>query len=67
MNMILSPTDFLYSGVLFLQDPINGRCYRLAEPTSQHGRAARLGLLVLKRVSLAHYNKNLAACQAVTL
>jgi hypothetical protein len=63
MNMIISPTDFLYNGSLFFKGSA-GRCYRLAEPSSLHNRAARKGLLVSKRVSLAYYNECLEECKA---
>jgi hypothetical protein len=63
MNMIISPTDFLYNGVLFFRNPETGRCYRLAKPSGLHSRAARKGLLASKRVSLEYYNKCLAACR----
>jgi hypothetical protein len=59
--MVISPTDFLYNGILFYRNPDTGRCYRLAEPGS-HSKAARKGLLASKRVSLAQYNESLAAC-----
>jgi hypothetical protein len=62
MNMIISPTDFVYNGVVFFRDP-NGRCYRLVEPSGLHSRAARKGLLASKRISLARYNECLAACR----
>ncbi|MDR2048672.1 MAG: hypothetical protein LBP69_04390 [Treponema sp.] len=63
MNMIISPTDFLYNNVLFFRNPGTGRCYRLAEPSGPYSRAARKGLLASKRVSLASYNESLAACK----
>jgi hypothetical protein len=63
MNMIISPTDFLYNGVLFFRNPGTGRCYRLAEPSGARGRAARKGLFASKRVSLDYYNDCLALCR----
>jgi hypothetical protein len=63
MNMIISPTDFLYNGVLFFRNPQTGRCYRLAEPSGPYSRAARKGLLASKRVSLTYYNECLTACR----
>jgi hypothetical protein len=62
MNQIISPTDFMYNGVLFFKSS-NGRCYRLAEPSGRNSSAARKGLLVFKRVSLAYYTECLAACR----
>jgi hypothetical protein len=41
MNMIISPTDFLYNDVLFYRNLEIGRCYRLAEPSGHYSRAAR--------------------------
>jgi hypothetical protein len=64
MNMIISPTDFLYNGVLFFRTD-TGRCYRLAEPSGARGRAARKGLFASKRVSLAHYTECLAVCRRI--
>jgi hypothetical protein len=63
MNLIISPTDFLYNGSLFFMKADTGRCYRLAEPSGPYSRAARKGLLVNKRISLAYYNKCLATCK----
>jgi hypothetical protein len=63
MNQIISPTDFLYNGVLIFRKPETGRCYRLAEPSGIHGRAARKGLLSSERISLGYYNECLAACR----
>ena len=65
MNMILSPTDFLYNGILFFRNPENGRCYRLVEPSGHYSRAARKGLLANKRISLAYYNECLEACRRI--
>jgi hypothetical protein len=62
MNMIISPTDFLYNGVVFFRDP-NGRCYRLVESSGFHSRKTRKGLLASKRISLAYYNECLEACR----
>jgi hypothetical protein len=62
MNQVISPTDFLYNGVLFFKTD-TGRCYRLAEPSGRNSRAARKGLLASKRVSLAYYTECLAACR----
>jgi hypothetical protein len=62
MNQIISPTDFLYNGVLFYRN-LAGRCYRLTEPSGCHSRAARKGLLASKRVSLEYYDECLAACR----
>ncbi|MDR1176019.1 MAG: hypothetical protein LBK83_11190 [Treponema sp.] len=64
MNLIISPTDFLCNGVMFCRNPDTGRCYRLAEPSGCHSRAARKGLLVSKRVTLAYYNECLEECRA---
>jgi hypothetical protein len=63
MNLIISPTDFLYNGSLFFRNPDTGRCYRLAEPSGCHSRAARKGLLVSKRVPQAYYNECLEECR----
>jgi hypothetical protein len=65
MNMIISPTDFLYNGILFYRHLETGRCYRLAEPSGRHGRAARKGLLASKRTSLAYYAECLEACRRI--
>jgi hypothetical protein len=62
MKEIISPTDFLYNGVLFYRNE-SGRCYRYVEPAGLYSRAARKGLLASKRISLAHYNECLAACR----
>jgi hypothetical protein len=62
MNQIISPTDFLYNGVLFYRN-LTGRCYRLVEPSGPYSRAARKGLMANKRITLAQYNECLAACQ----
>jgi hypothetical protein len=63
MNMIISPTDFLYKGVLFYRKLETGRWYRLVEPSGLYSRAARKGLLASKRISLEYYNKCLTACR----
>jgi hypothetical protein len=63
MNMIISSTDFMYSGVLYFRDSGNGRCYRLTEPAGRRSRAARKGLLTSRRVSLTHFTECLAACR----
>jgi hypothetical protein len=63
MNQIISPTDFLYNGVLFFRKADTGRCYRLVEPSGVRGKAARKGLLASKRISRAVYNECLAACR----
>jgi hypothetical protein len=63
MNLIISPTDFLYNGVIFYRNPDTGRCYRLVEPSGHYSKAAQKDLLVSKRVSLAYYNECLAACR----
>jgi hypothetical protein len=65
MNLIISPTDFLYNGSLFFRNSDTGRCYRLVEPSVRSGRAVHKGLLVNKRVSLASYNESLAACRRI--
>jgi hypothetical protein len=58
----LSSKEFLYNGSLFFKTD-TGRCYRLAEPSGCRSQAARKGLLVRKRISLAYYNECLAACR----
>jgi hypothetical protein len=61
--MIISPTEFLYKGVLFYRKLETGRCYRLVEPSGLHSRKARKGLLASKRISLEYYDECLAACR----
>jgi hypothetical protein len=63
MSMIISTTDFLYNGTLYFKDSRTGRCYRFAEPASDHSEAARKNLLVKKRVSEAVYRERLEACK----
>ncbi|MDR2444330.1 MAG: hypothetical protein LBD44_00125 [Spirochaetaceae bacterium] len=63
MNMIISPTDFLYNGVLFFRNTETGRCYKLVEPSGHYSRAARKNLMASKRAALACYNENLTACR----
>ncbi|MDR0759681.1 MAG: hypothetical protein LBF74_06170 [Treponema sp.] len=64
MNMIISPTDFLYNGVLFYRND-TGRCYRLVEPSGHYSRAARKGLLASKRISLTYSTECLEACRRI--
>jgi hypothetical protein len=65
MNMIISPTDFLYNGVLFYRNLETGRCYRLVEPCGHYSRAARKGLLASKRIPCTYYNECLEACRRI--
>jgi hypothetical protein len=65
MNMIISPTDFLYEGFVYFRDSWSDRCYRLVEPSGFYSKAAREGGLVKKRISLAHYNECLEACRRI--
>jgi hypothetical protein len=62
MNMIISDTDFLYEGSLYLRDSCSGRCYRQVEPSGFYSKAAREGGLVKKRISLACYTGCREAC-----
>jgi hypothetical protein len=62
MNMVISPTDFMYEGFVYFQDSFSGRCYRPVEPSGNRGKAARKGLPVNKRASLAHCHECRAAC-----
>jgi hypothetical protein len=62
MNQILNARDFVYNGVLFWKK-IDGYCYILVESSAPYSRAARKGLLVNKRISLACYNECLATCK----
>jgi hypothetical protein len=65
MNMIISPTDFLYEGFVYFKDSWSGRCYRLVEPSGFYSKAAREGGLVKKRISLARYTECLETCRRI--
>jgi hypothetical protein len=64
MSMIISPTDFVFNGMLFYRN-LTGRCYLLVEPSNPSGKVARRGLLASKRISLEYYNECLAACRQI--
>jgi hypothetical protein len=65
MNLIISPTDFLYKGTVYFLDSLSGRYYRLAEPSGFYTKTAREGGLVKKRISQAQYNECQAACRQI--
>ena len=64
MNMIISGTDFMLNGDLYIRKE-NGRCYILIEPAGKKSRAARKGLMAYKRISKAQYDKSLESCRQV--
>jgi hypothetical protein len=65
MNLIISSTDFVFEGFVYVQDSWSGRCYRLVEPSGFYTKAARECGLVRKRISLARFNECLAACRRI--
>ena len=65
MNMIISHTDFMLSGVLYVRND-SGRCYILVEPTGKRSYAARKNLMAYKRISQSEYDRNLEACKRIT-
>jgi len=55
--------QFVYQGVLYEHDQLNGRYYRLEEPCGIHSRIWREGGMARRRISAALFARLLKECE----